>query len=223
MRDEALVSERDAGTPTGTSGGTAAPRRLRSTLIAAVAALALLAAGCSTGDDQAIYGGSFTFVSPGGQTEISYPVEERGTIGPLGGPDLMTEELITVQDFAGQVVVINFWGSWCPPCREEQDGLSLISEQLAEQGVQFLGVDVKEGTRTAGQDFHRSKNVPYPSIYDPTMRTILSLQGYPATAIPSTLVLDRQGRVAQIWLVSAAVPMGEMKARIAEIAAEPEV
>lgn len=200
------------------------PRRGR-ILAAAVAALvAVLAlAGCSTGDDQAVYGGSFTFVSPGGQTEIAYAPDERGSIGTLSGPDLMTGEALSAQQFAGQVVVINYWGSWCPPCREEQDSLSLISTQLAPDGVQFLGIDVKEqGGRAAGQDFHTAKKVPYPSIYDQSMRTVLALRGYPATAIPSTIVLDRQGRVAQIWLVSAAVPMGEMKARIAEIAAEPD-
>jgi thiol-disulfide isomerase/thioredoxin len=199
--------------------------RARRRLAAAVVALLLAAlalAGCSTGDDQAVYGGSFTFVSPGGQTEIAYAPEDRGTIGTMAGPDLMTGETISAQQFAGKVVVINFWGSWCPPCREEQDSLSLIATQLAPSGVQFLGIDVKEqGGRTAGQDFHTAKNVPYPSIYDQSMRTVLALRGYPATAIPSTIVLDRLGRVAQIWLVSAAVPMGQMKARIAEIAAEP--
>jgi thiol-disulfide isomerase/thioredoxin len=184
---------------------------------------ALVLTGCSTGDDQAVYGGSFTFVSPGGQTEIAYAPDDRGTIGTLAGPDLMTGDTLSAQQFAGKVLVINYWGSWCPPCREEQDSLSLISTQLAPDGVQFLGIDVKEqGGRAAGQDFHTAKKVPYPSIYDQSMRTVLALRGYPATAIPSTIVLDRAGRVAQIWLVSAAVPMGQMKARIAEIAAEPD-
>jgi thiol-disulfide isomerase/thioredoxin len=200
----------------------ASPRARFVAAVVGVLAAALVLAGCSTGDDQAVYGGSFTFVSPGGQTEIAYAPTDRGTIGTLAGPDLMTGETISAQQFAGKVVVINYWGSWCPPCREEQDSLSLISTQLAPDGVQFLGIDVKEqGGRAAGQDFHTAKKVPYPSIYDQSMRTILALSGYPATAIPSTIVLDRQGRVAQIWLVSAAVPMGQMKARIAEIAAEP--
>lgn len=182
-----------------------------------VAVLAL--SGCATGDDQAVYGGSFTFVSPGGQTEIAYEASERGSIGALGGPDLMSDEMISVSDYLGQVVVLNFWGSWCPPCRAEQDGLSLIAEQLKPEGVQFLGIDVRD-TRTDGQDFYRLKDVPYPSIFDESMRTFLALKGYPATAIPSSVVLDRDGRVAQIWLASALVPMGQMKARISEIAAE---
>lgn len=193
---------------------------MRGRAAALLLAVLLTMTGCSTGDDQAVYGGSFQFVSPGGQKEISYPVAERGTIGAFAGPDLMTGETISAQDYAGKVVVINFWGSWCGPCREEQDGLSLLSGQLAPDGVQFLGVDLRD-TKTDGQDFHRGKDVPYPSIFDPSMRTILSLKGYPAVMIPSTVVLDRQGRVAQIWLVANEVPMGELKARVAEIAAEP--
>lgn len=197
----------------------AAGTRLRA--VAALLAVSALLGGCATGSDQAVYGGSFTFVSPGGTTEISYDPAERGTVGALAGPDLMTGDTIDIADYAGQVVALNFWGSWCPPCRAEQDGLSLIAEQLAPDGVQFLGIDVREGARTDGQDFHRAKEVPYPSIYDSSMRTFLAIRGYPATAIPSMVVLDRQQRVAQIWLVSADVPMGEMKARLAAIAAEP--
>ncbi len=195
------------------------PTPLRNGLLALLVLLTALA-GCSTGSDAAVYGGSFTFVSPGGKATISYPPAERGTIGALSGPDLMTNETISVADYAGKVVVINFWGSWCGPCREEQDSLSLISTELAGQGVQFLGIDLKEPSQSAGQDFHRAKRVPYPSIYDQTMRTILSLRGYPAAMIPSTIVLDRHHRVAQIWLVSAEVPIGTMKSTIEAIAAE---
>ena len=203
----------------------AGARRARTTRLAAVLLAVLVAlgalAGCSTGDDAAVSGGgSFTFVSPGGKTAISYPPGDRGTIGNLTGPDLMTGKTISLSDFAGKVVAISFWGSWCGPCREEQPSLSLVAGELAGQGVQFLGIDLKEGSQSDGQDFHRAQDVPYPSIYDPTMRTILSLRGYPNAAIPSMVVLDRQHRVAQIWLVSADVPVGTMKSTIAAIAAE---
>ena len=80
-------------------------RALARALAAALVALLALA-GCSTGSDQAVYGGSFTFVSPGGKTEISYPPSKRGTIGTLEGPDLMTDKTISAQQFKGKVVVI---------------------------------------------------------------------------------------------------------------------
>ena len=66
--------------------------------------------------------------------------------------------------------------------------------------MQFLGVNVKD-TRDAGADFLKSKNVSYPSIYDPSMRTMLAFGGrYPTTVIPSTIVLDREHRVAAVFL-----------------------
>jgi thiol-disulfide isomerase/thioredoxin len=193
--------------------------RLLAALLVAVLGLGLVA-GCSTGDDAAVHGGSFTFVSPGGKKDISYAPGDRGSIGTLSGPNLMTNKTISLDDYAGKVVVINFWGSWCAPCREEQPGLNLTASQLADRGVQFLGIDLREPGQSAGQDYHRNFQVPYPSIYDPTMRTILSLRGYPAAYIPAIVVLDRQHRVAQIWLTSALVPMGTMKSTIEAIAAE---
>jgi thiol-disulfide isomerase/thioredoxin len=166
---------------------------------ALVAGVALLLTGCSTGYDAAVYGGSFTFVSPGGQTEFSYPAADRGTVANLSGENVAGDGTISLSDYAGQVVVLNFWGSWCGPCRAEAPALEQAAAALAPTGVQFLGVNVKD-TKSAAADFLASKQVSYPSIYDPSMRTLLAIRGYPASGIPSTIVLDRQGRVAHIWL-----------------------
>ena len=82
-------------------------RLLAKVLVAPVAAV--LVSGCSTGDDAVAQGGTFEFVAPGGQTDITYdPPESRGKPGPLSGPDLMDlERTISLSDFAGQVTVIN--------------------------------------------------------------------------------------------------------------------
>ncbi|HEY5151428.1 MAG TPA: TlpA disulfide reductase family protein [Mycobacterium sp.] len=183
-----------------------------------VVVLAGLAA-CSTGNDAAVYGGSFTFVSPGGQTEFSYPVDQRGTVGNLSGPDLANKyATVSLSDYAGKVVVVNFWGSWCGPCRAESDDLNTAAAALAGQRVQFLGVNVKD-TRDAGADFLNSKQVGYPSIFDPSMRTLLSIRGYPSGSIPSTIVIDRQGRVAHVWLEEISNP-DQLISTVSQIAAE---
>jgi thiol-disulfide isomerase/thioredoxin len=166
---------------------------------ALVAGVALLLTGCSTGNDAAVYGGSFTFVSPGGQTEFSYPAADRGTVANLSGENVAGDGTISLSDYAGQVVVLNFWGSWCGPCRAEAPALEQAAAALAPTGVQFLGVNVKD-TRDAGADFLKSKNVSYPSIYDPSMRTMLSIRGLPTSGLPFTFVIDREGRVAHIWI-----------------------
>ena len=187
-------------------------------LAALGAAAVLLLAACSTGNDAAVYGGSFTFVSPGGQTEFSYPASDRGTVTNLSGENLAGEGTVSLSDYAGKVVVLNFWGSWCTPCRAEAPALEEAATALAPAGVQFLGINVKD-TKSAGADFLASKQVGYPSIYDPSMRTLLAIRGYPASGIPSTIVLDRQGRVAHIWLEAIDDPK-EMIDVVGAIAAE---
>ncbi|MFI8566620.1 TlpA disulfide reductase family protein [Rhodococcus sp. NPDC078407] len=166
----------------------------------AVAAAALVA-GCSTGTDAVAQGGTFQFVSPGGQTDIYYEPDERGTIGELSGPDLMTEGKTTsLSDYDGDVVVLNVWGQWCGPCRGEADDLEEVYEATKSLGVEFLGINVRDESQTAAQDFVISNNVGYASIYDPPMRTLTALGGVPTSVIPTTLVLDRQHRVAAVFL-----------------------
>ncbi len=171
--------------------------------VALAMSLAVLVSGCSTGDDAVAQGGTFEFVAPGGKTDIFYdPPESRGVPGALAGPDLMDpEQTLALSDFAGKVVVINVWGQWCGPCRAEIGELQRVYEQTKDLGVQFLGIDVRDNNRDAAVDFITDRNVTFPSIYDPSMRTMIAFGGkYPTTVIPSTLVLDRQHRVAAVFL-----------------------
>lgn len=173
---------------------------------AAVIGAALLGAtmpGCSSGGDAVAQGGSFEFVSPGGQIDIFYdPPQSRERPGPIRGPDLMDpSRTVAVKDFAGQVVVINVWGQWCGPCRTEMPELQQVYDSTRSEGVAFLGIDVRDNNRQAAVDFIVDRKVTFPSIYDPPMRTMIALGArYPTTVIPSTIVLDRDQRVAAVFL-----------------------
>ena len=163
--------------------------------------LVLLLAGCA-GKEAVAQGGTFEFVSPGGKTEIFYdPPSDRKTVGKIAGPDLMVDGKTTsLDDFDGQVVVINLWAQWCAPCRGEANELEDVYNATKDQGVAFLGLNVRDPTKDKAQDFVVDRGVGYPSIYDPQVKTPLALGGIPTTTLPTTLVLDRQHRVAAVFL-----------------------
>lgn len=132
--------------------------------------------------------GEFTFVAPGGQTTIFYDQPaERGRVSGISGESLLHPgSTVGLDDYAGQVVVLNIWGSWCPPCREEMPGLQLVQD--TEPGVSVLGLDVRD-SRDAATDFLRDRGLTFDSIFDNPGRTLAHLSGYPRNATPSTIVL----------------------------------
>ena len=163
-------------------------------------ALAFLA-GCSTGTDAVATGTDFQFVSPGGKLELFYEGDDRQQIPELSGEDLMNEgQDLKLSSFKDKVVILNIWGEWCPPCRAEAPQLQTIYEEFKDDGLQVLGIDVRDHDRTQPQDFMRDTELTYPSIYDPPARSLLALKGYPRTTVPSTIVLDTEHRVAAIFL-----------------------
>ncbi|WP_184436977.1 TlpA disulfide reductase family protein [Mycobacterium sp. AZCC_0083] len=168
-----------------------------------IVSVAVLLTGCSTGDDAVAQGGTFEFVAPGGKTDILYdPPDSRGRPGPISGPELTDpSKTVSLDDFKGDVVLINVWGQWCGPCRSETRELQKVYDATKAKGVAFLGIDVRDNNRQAAVDFVVDRKVTYPSIYDPAMRTMIAFGGkYPTTVIPSTVVLDRQHRVAAVFL-----------------------
>ncbi len=195
---------------------TAVSGRRRTPVVAAL--LALLLGGCGVGTDAVAAGGSFTFVAPGGQTRIFYEPESRGTVRGLSGDSLLgPAPTVGLEDFPGQVVVLNVWGSWCGPCREEAPGLQQVYETTRATGVTVLGIDVRDD-RDAAADFMRDRGLTYPSIFDNPGRSLVALRGFPRNTVPSTIVLDREHRVAAVFLTT--VRIGELLPVVQRIAAE---
>jgi thiol-disulfide isomerase/thioredoxin len=121
---------------------------------------------------------------------------DRKVPGPVAGTTLAGRRT-SLTDYRGKVVVINVWGSWCPPCRAEAPTLAAAARELRTQGVAFLGINSRNPERAGPRAFEERYHLPYASIYDPGGRTLLAFHGtLTPNSIPSTVVIDRRGRVA---------------------------
>lgn len=172
------------------------------TLAATASLLVACGEDSTAGTDAVAIGGTFEFVSPGGQTSISYPRDQRQKIGNIQGVNLLDNSPINLdEDFRGKVVVLNSWGQWCGPCRSESDDLQRVQDKLDKSGKgTVLGINVKDPVRQKPQDFVRDNGITYPSLYDPPFKSALAMGGVPASVIPTTIVLDKQHRPAHIFL-----------------------
>lgn len=168
---------------------------MRFRLLAAAGALVLLLAGCANDPlaEQYASGSGQGYVSGDGAiTEI--PADQRDAPIVFSGED-ETGATITNADFAGSVYVVNFWYAACGPCRAEAPDLKALSEEYPD--VPFLGVNISDSVDVA-TTFTTKNGLTYPSIIDANTATVqLAFAGAVApNAVPTTLVVDREGRVA---------------------------
>jgi thiol-disulfide isomerase/thioredoxin len=104
-------------------------------------------------------------------------------------------ETIDVGAMRGHVVVVNVWASWCAPCIAEAPNLAAVWKDTSPLGVRFVGIDIKDD-RSAAKSFQRVHHVPYPSIFDQPGLLLLALRGLAPQVPPTTLLIDRSGRIA---------------------------
>ena len=162
-------------------------------LTALLTVVALAASGCGFGGAGGT--GDKGYIDGEGVITV-LPVAERKTPADVEGETLEGDH-VSLSSYAGKVVVVNVWGSWCPPCRAEADDLAAAARELAAKGVVFVGINTRDSSRDNGLSFQRTYDVPYPSIYDPSGRNLLAFRGtLTPNSIPSTVIIDEQGRVA---------------------------
>jgi thiol-disulfide isomerase/thioredoxin len=171
-------------------------KRVLSVTAAFVAAAALLA-GCASDPLAEQYADGTTKNYISGEGTISeIPLEERGEPVVFEG-ETDTGDTVSSADFAGEVLVLNFWYAGCPPCRVEAPDLEEVNQAFADDGVSFLGVNVRDQAAQS-LSFAKTLGVTYPSVMDADEgNMLLAFSGTVApNAVPTTLVIDKQGRVA---------------------------
>jgi thiol-disulfide isomerase/thioredoxin len=181
--------------------------------VTAAAALAL--AGCSGGSigENTPASSGQSFVSASGAT--IFRAGSRPAAPDISGTTLAGKHL-SLARFRGSVLVINFWGSWCGPCRAEAPDLSALATSMGARGIRFLGIDIRDDPVSADAFIH-TFGIPYPSLNDPSSSLALAFrQTVPPAGIPTTLVIDRDGRIAA--RVEGSVTYDSLKALILQVA-----
>jgi peroxiredoxin len=196
------------------------PARLRTGLGAAVAVAAVLVlAGCDGGpiaaDTPQSAGQSFVGTS---YESTFYPVGHRPQAPAVSGSTL-TGQRLSLADYRGDTVVLNFWGSWCAPCRAEAPGLGTLNRQLKSSQVRFLGIDIRDES-DAAEAFMQQFGIGYPSLSDPNDEIALDFHStVPPADIPTTLVIDRSGRIAA--RIFGSTSYTQLKALVDKVAGLP--
>lgn len=143
-------------------------------------------------------------------------VQDRVPAPVLAGATLDGGRL-DVGSLKGRVVVLNFWASWCAPCRAESKNLAAVARQTQASGVSFVGIDIKDD-RGAARRFDVVHAVPYPSLYDQQGLSLLRFRSLVPQQPPTTLLLDRQGRIAGRFIQG--VTESELSGPVQVLAAE---
>lgn len=177
--------------------------------------LLLVLAGC-TGDSDVESGGGQGFVSGDGSALV-LDEADRVAAPDLAGTTLEGDEL-ALADFAGDVIVLNLWASWCGPCRAEAPALQQVSSDAAKDGVSFVGINTRDQD-AAALAFEKNFDITYPSFVDDSGQLeLLMAEAVPLTGIPWTVIIDRDGLIAA--RVLGASTYSELSNLVDEVASE---
>jgi len=141
---------------------------------------------------------------------------DRGPMPPLSG-NTLTGGSLDLASLRGKVVVLNSWASWCAPCKEEVPAFVTLAAASDPSSVAVVGLNVNDEA-AAATDFATKHAMKYPSIVDPDGHLLATIPDVPPESLPSTVILDRQGRIAA-RIIGAAKP-DELTGIVAAVAAE---
>ena len=104
----------------------------------------------------------------------------------------------SLADFKGQVLLINFWATWCAPCREEMPALDRLQQKFKAKGLTVIGIAI-DSDKTVVQQFLNTTKTKFPILHDSEMRSHDAFKVY---SYPTTFLVDRKGIIRQYWIGS---------------------
>jgi peroxiredoxin len=129
---------------------------------------------------------------------VQNPIAPREIIGTQATDFSLSDldgEQRSLSEWQGKVIAINFWATWCPPCREEIPAFIELQQQYSSEGLQFIGIALQQAEEVRG--FIDEYNVNYPSLVggDDVIKAAKRL-GNDIGALPYTVIIDRSGKIA---------------------------
>lgn len=186
--------------------------KLRSALLAAALSAALAVTSCTSDSNSSTY--RFDGATKLGQL---IPVSDRKPAGDVQAPLLDGAGTYRLASDKGKVVIVNFWATWCAPCRVESPQLDLLYRADRSKGVTVVGIDTKDFPSSKAKSFVGDNKISYPIAYDEQGKSIIALGNIPAS-LPFSVLIDRDGRVAAVYL--GALTPKDLQAPLAELRAE---
>lgn len=194
--------------PNSSPGRSVRSRRRRAALLAAgAAAVAVTLSACGSGGTSG-GSGKTNFIT--GKDGISTVEQGARHDAPAIDGETLDGEKLSIDDYKGKVVVLNVWGSWCPPCRAEAPNFVKVAAATKDD-VQFVGINARDPQKGPALSFEKDYGVTYPSLYDPMGKLMLRFPKGTLNPqfIPSTVVIDRDGKIA----ARSQQPLNEEKLR----------
>lgn len=156
--------------------------------------ISLLISSCATPVSNISSDSESGFVSGDG-TSVFLIKSERKPAPILENVEFLSKE-INLKELENKVVLINVWGSWCSPCRKEAPELEELYLKNKDKNVEFIGINIRD-SRISANRFIENFSITYPNIFDRDGKLLLGYKdSLPANAIPSTILIDKNGLVA---------------------------
>lgn len=165
--------------------------------VLALFAVVLAVAACSSPTRTVNGKPAFVFKNPTPLGTV-IPKVDRKPAGTFTG-DLIDGGTVGTSDLKGKVTLLNFWASWCEPCKVESPQLDLLYRKVKSEGIEFIGIDTKDA-KSSAQSFVHAYGLSYPIVFDENGEIAIRLGDLPARGLPFTVLLDKSGDVAAVYL-----------------------